>query len=280
MSADLEQALAAKCLTNPAFLSKAIECSRGNQVHDNYLPHPHLSHIEALSTHVFDGATLERLRLFSGLMTKVKHNPLREEIPKTFKLLSLLGLEISFFSFLSIPYVEMKATHGKLERDQQLDFFACHLIRFFESNQSVTTTAVTDVLRHELCLYRARMSRHAAIPHQQRRFGAVRRLGFFETHSYETDVVKLCSSIERHSDGLPVNYEPCILAYSKTGQTPLVTVSKIDQLARLVFSLVNDYSTSDEIGMALGGLGLAEIKGADLNDFFEEATSLGFLTID
>src|SRR5215470_2056585 len=103
---------------------------------------------------------LDALRKFAGLATKVRHNGLREDLPQTFRLLNVAGLEIDVFA----AYASFCASEGRRYADtaearaQDLLSFLEHWLDF----DILTHALLWDVIRYELAL--TRLSRLAASP--------------------------------------------------------------------------------------------------------------------
>ena len=99
-----------------------------------------------------DTIDLEALWKFAGLTTKVRHNGLRADIPLTFRLLNIAGLEIEVFgayaSFHAVesfgPTVQQRIDDLLLFLEQWLDF------------DKHEHAILWDLIRHEVALARLR----------------------------------------------------------------------------------------------------------------------------
>jgi hypothetical protein len=97
-----------------------------------------------------DTIDLAALWKFAGLTTKVRHNGVRQELPMTFRLMALAGLEIEIFA----SYATFCASKGQRfagtpeGRTRDLITFLEHWLDFRLANH----TLVWDVIRHERAL--------------------------------------------------------------------------------------------------------------------------------
>jgi len=95
------------------------------------------------------GIDLAALRKFAGMTVKVRHNALRDELPLTFRLLNVAGLEIEVFS----AYAAFRASHGGLaptteERTRDLLAF----LEGWLDRDRREHTMLWDLIRHEHAL--------------------------------------------------------------------------------------------------------------------------------
>jgi hypothetical protein len=277
MNADLTQTLVAKCLTDPAFVSTTLGLSHraSDELHNVSDIDADTEQREAIA--ILGAATLERLRLFQGLITKVKHNPLRAIIPYTFRFLVAIRCEIAFFASYSIPYVDAR-TMGPLTVDKQLDLLDQHFSLFFDSQPLDIRRAACEVLRHELCVRRVRIASEAN--DRRYRTASVRWRGSFETQSFETDVLSICANLNKGQFTPPIDAGVRRLAYWRTSGATAVSVCEIDEVTSLIFSLVDGLRTVENIADVLNTMGLFDIEAADLSNFFADAVGRGFVEIN
>lgn len=99
---------------------------------------------------------LDALWKFAGLTTKVRHNGLRGDLPLTFRLLNVAGLEIEVFA----SYGSFRASEGKSyastseARSQDLLMFLEHWLDLDNHAHAL----LWDLMRHEMTLARLRKS--------------------------------------------------------------------------------------------------------------------------
>jgi hypothetical protein len=95
-----------------------------------------------------------RLRQFAGFLTKVRHNALRGEVPRTLRLLQESGLEIEFFARYAKPFSELRA--GNASKDARIAALVQALHDYPGRKRSMRL--VRAVARHEhLCWSLARL---------------------------------------------------------------------------------------------------------------------------
>jgi len=97
---------------------------------------------------------LDALWKFAGLTTKVRHNGLRGDLPLTFRLLNVAGLEIEVFA----SYASSRAAEGRSYASTS-EARSQDLLMFLEQWLDVDNHAhalLWDLMRHELTLSRLR----------------------------------------------------------------------------------------------------------------------------
>ena len=132
MAHDDVQALVAHCLADPMFLERARKGTDGAPA----------DVIRAAA--VFGSQGLDRLALVRGLMTKVKHNGLKRVVPHTMGLLDKLGLELTYFTWVSVAYVRRRRL-GPIPTPEFLHFFREQLARFLTEKRVPEKDTETQV---------------------------------------------------------------------------------------------------------------------------------------
>jgi hypothetical protein len=105
-----------------------------------------------------EGVDLDALWKFAGLTTKVRHNGLRGDLPLTFRLLNVAGLEIEVFA----SYASFQANEGRgyaptaEARSRELSMFLEHWLDFDKREHAL----LWDLIRHEVTLARLRKTCH------------------------------------------------------------------------------------------------------------------------
>src|SRR5580700_3631480 len=84
---------------------------------------------------------------FAGLSEKVRHNPCREDLPLTFRILSLSGLEIDLFRCYAPTSFERRRRGLNVTADR-LEGLA-NFVEQWAPASDPARTLVRDVLRHE-----------------------------------------------------------------------------------------------------------------------------------
>ena len=87
---------------------------------------------------------LDAIEMFRGFLTKVRHNAVRAEMPRTLRLLQQAGLEIEFFRAYAQEFAEIRGA-AKAKRIAAL---AAALARFAETHEAARH--VSRVAHHEM----------------------------------------------------------------------------------------------------------------------------------
>jgi hypothetical protein len=95
---------------------------------------------------------VERIRRFSGFITKVKHNDLWEHFPYTRLLMRRLGLELEVFTVYRHEHQRLQA-EGRQDRWARIDRFLAFLDRHLGELGGPGAAALADVARHERLLW-------------------------------------------------------------------------------------------------------------------------------
>jgi hypothetical protein len=94
----------------------------------------------------------ERLALFAGFITKVRHSDLFEHLPGTLALLRLFGVELEVFR----DYFLDHDPQPRGDTDAKLVAVLAHLARFSATRRGRAVAGLRDVLAHERCLWEVR----------------------------------------------------------------------------------------------------------------------------
>jgi hypothetical protein len=101
---------------------------------------------------------LNALWKFAGLTAKVRHNGLREDLPLTFRLLNVAGLEIEVFSSYA-SYIASQGGHYADSVEARAEALLSFLEQWLDFKQHAHAL-LWDLMRHETAL--SRLSRSAA----------------------------------------------------------------------------------------------------------------------
>ena len=93
---------------------------------------------------------LDKIRHFAGLATKVRHNDLRLEVPKTLKLLDLMGMSIELFAAYAGPAAVLREA-GKKSKSDRLRSLVSFLDGWLDRSKPAHALA-WDMLRHETAI--------------------------------------------------------------------------------------------------------------------------------
>ena len=93
---------------------------------------------------------IEALWKFAGLITKIRHNSLRSDLPLTFLALNCTGLEIEIFANYSLRHTALKAAKPNSNEEKSNS-----LVKFLECWLNLTIpdhALIWDIIRHEHAL--------------------------------------------------------------------------------------------------------------------------------
>lgn len=213
---------------------------------------------------------LEALRKFAGLTAKVRHNGLRADLPLTFRLMNVAGLEIEVFA----AYASSRASQGgryadtTAARAQDLLNFLEHWLDFERHEHAL----LWDLLRHELALAQlgrlnapadrldepARDSTAAApAVRRARRAPSVPRVcGHVVLHEMRCDPRRVGAMLWEKSPRLcEVELGTFHFCYWRAGGADEIHILQLDELGFYLLTLADGVRTTAEIGRMLGGGG-------------------------
>ena len=277
MNHDEVQLLAARCLTEPTFLTKALELARAGRL-TTTLEIPQLNLDEVSAATVFGLEELQRLELFCGFITKVKHGGVRKILPATLRLIGHLDMELGFFVEFSKVYARARAG-GPVPMEAHLLLLEEHLLPYLKHLSTSDRVLVRDVFLHEKALWQAARAQGEADGRDSEEGIAWR--GRLLVQRFSTDVVAVCQALRqlafRH--GSYATDSDHLLAYWRAWEVTSVSMFEIDQLTALIFSEVDGNRTIPDIAASLVRKGLPEITEQELGDFFEEAAVRGLVRL-
>lgn len=96
------------------------------------------------------GLDLARVRAISGLIAKVRHNPMRARLPITFHALSAIGADIEFFANYAPSFTERR--RAGIDEAARLDGLVDALLDWLRPDECDDHRIVHDVLTHELAI--------------------------------------------------------------------------------------------------------------------------------
>ena len=256
MSTDILHRVIARCLTDPKFLA---EMTRDREAAVNHLDLDAESRLEVLQL------DFDRIEKFCGFITKVRYNPLRAELPQSFKLLSFLREEVSFFTMHFESFMILRQ-EGMLTPQQRAHSFRNGLIQYLERAKPPYMDIVREVVTHESILWDLREIAHhrartneVVAKHQtghtleQRPSPTTipRLRGHFQSASYYVDVRAAISGLRAGTfDPAQVPALNHMLGYWLDSAGP-IQLFEIDPLTALLFSKADGHSTVSEIAIHL-----------------------------
>src|SRR5262249_48643132 len=205
---------------------------------------------------------LDALWRFAGLTVKLRHHALREELPSSFRLMNLAGLEIELFASYASERAAQGARLAPTTEGRTLD-----LLVFLEGWLDRDNTAhalLWDLIRHERALGRLARDAPAVGPSPGPRRGepptapaadVVPRIrGEIVLHEMTSDPQAVARALEdSRPDLAAIPRTQSRACYWRTDAGPEVTIVLLDELAFGALSLVDGKRTTAEIYRALGG---------------------------
>ncbi len=169
---------------------------------------------------------LDALWKFAGMTIKLRHKALREELPSTFRLISLAGLELELFAAYASHRAERNATLATTSeaRIRELIEF---LDRWLDRTQPAQAF-VWDLVRHERAL--ARFAKTATAVGSSPRLSAVRPPGARMVQVSDPLVPRISGEIELHE----MSTDPRAILRTLHAPTPAIADISLD-LGRLCY---------------------------------------------
>ncbi|HEX8178054.1 MAG TPA: hypothetical protein VF525_00785 [Pyrinomonadaceae bacterium] len=234
-----------------------------------------------------DALDLDALWKFAGLTAKVRHNGLRADLPLTFRLLHVAGLEIEVFA----AYAAFRTAGGARYADttaaraQDLSNFLEHWLDFTRREHAL----LWDVLRYELAL--ARLSKltapvqlaapapgltsAASLPARPRAASVPRVCGHISLHEMRCDPRQVAALLQEKSPRLAdVTMGSRYFCYWRQGAAAELHILELDELGFYLLSLADGQHSVADLSRLIGG-GSRPAKG--LLTALGELASVGIL---
>jgi hypothetical protein len=199
---------------------------------------------------------LDALRKFAGLTVKVRHNGLREELPLTFRLMNVAGLEIEVFS----AYAASRAAEGRgyapTTEGRTLDLIA-FLERWLDRERR-EQALLWDMIRHEHALARlakAPPSPACAANGRAPSAASVPRLcGAIVLHEMQSDPREVAAALRQSRPPLgEIALELRYLCYWRPGGASEIDIVELDAFGFYALSLVDGARSAADLSEAMGG---------------------------
>jgi len=210
-----------------------------------------------------DALDLNALWKFAGLTAKVRHNGLRTDLPLTFRLLNVAGLEIEVFA----SYASSAAAAGRRYADtsegraQDLLFFLEQWLDFDRREHAL----LWDLIRYELALTRLGRSAAAinALPANQplgqrlaqpRAKSVPRVCGEIILHEMSCDPRLVGAKLQEKSPRLDdVSDGTFHFCYWRRDATAEIHILQLDELGFYLLSFVDGTQSAADLSRLLGG---------------------------
>lgn len=229
-----------------------------------------------------DDLDLDALWKFAGLTAKVRHNGLRRDLPLTFRLLNVTGLEIEVFA----SYACFRAAAGAPYADT-LDARAQDLFSFLEhwlDCEKHEHALLWDLIRHELAL--AQLSKlttlastvRSSVKSAPRAATIPRVCGEIILHEMRSDPrevsAKLHEKSPRLADLSPGAFTFC---YWRRDATAAMHILQLDELGFYLLSYADGKRSAADLSQLLGG-SRRPVRG--LLHALTELAAVGILTLE
>jgi hypothetical protein len=197
---------------------------------------------------------LTALRKFAGLTVKVRHNQLREDLPLTFRLMNVAGLEIEVFS----AYAAFRAPHGFAATTGQrmLDFMA--FLEAWLDCKRREHAMLWDLIRHEHALARLTKEVASTATDADRRGPSARSLprvsGAIVLHEMQCDPRQVAAALELSRPALDgVAFGSRNVCYWRPGSAAEVHIIELDDFGFCALSLVDGVRSVADLSEAMVG---------------------------
>ena len=206
---------------------------------------------------------LDALWKFAGLTVKIRHNALRDELPATFRLITLAGIEIELFACYASDRAARRARFAPTTEGRTLDLMA--FLEGWLDRDDCAHALLWDLVRHERALTRlGRTAPAVGSSPDLRGVGVVqvasavdvvaRVRGEIVLHEMTSDPQAVAAAL--HTAGLELAAIPrkqTHVCYWRAEASPEVNILQLDELAFGTLSMVDGKRTAAELYRALGG---------------------------
>lgn len=228
---------------------------------------------------------LDQVRLFSGLVTKVRQNDIRYSLPLTFQLMDVFKISIEVFASYAEPASALRKAGKKSRAEKILALF--EFLDGWLDHENRDHALIRDIIRHERALFDLGDGQAAMTAQPDNATGA-RRLSI-------RSVPQRCVSVSHHEMSCNplelaqmLRSSRCDLASLTRGQffyvyrwdnrNACVSVDEIDELGFVLVDLADGARSLTEIAAFLRRAGVA-LKAEDLRGTVRDMIDSGILTL-
>jgi hypothetical protein len=229
---------------------------------------------------------LDALWKFAALTVKVRHHALRDDLPASFRLMSVAGLEIELFTGYASDIATRRARFAPTTEGRMLD-----LLVFLEGwidHENWAHVLLWDLIRHERAI--GRLARTAPVvgsspdlwragePLPTPAADLVPRIrGEIVLHEMNSDPRVTTAVLQADAPDLAaISRAPARRCYWRTDAGPDVTTLSLNRLGFAVLGLVDGTRTVAELQRALGG---GRRPSASLLRVLSELQTLGVIVL-
>jgi len=209
---------------------------------------------------------LEALWKFAGLTAKIRHRGLREQLPATFRLLSITGLEVDVFAAHASARAERDAPLATTNEVRARDLIA--FLDGWLDRSDPMHALLWDLIRHERALVElgrrapaVGSSPHLRSPVRGTALAATaaaipRVQGDIVLHQMTSDPQTLTAALQDRFPELgALPRGPGFHCYWRAEDTPQIAILQLDQLGYRMLALVDGTRSAAGVYVGLGGTG-------------------------
>jgi hypothetical protein len=203
---------------------------------------------------------LDALWKFAGLTIKVRHNGLRDDLPLTFRLMSVAGIEIDLFAAYAGARAAAGARLAPTTEGRTLELIA-FLAGWLDRDDPVHAL-LWDVIRHERAvaqLARATLAPAGSAPVPAARATArtvPRVRGELVLHEMTCDPRAVAGALHASLPRLAaIPRAPAYLCYWRADAAPAIAILTLDALGFYALSRIDGSATAAAVHRAVGGAG-------------------------
>ena len=228
---------------------------------------------------------LDALWKFAGLTAKVRHNGLRPDLPQTFRLLNVAGLEIEVFASYASSRAAAGAPYANTSeaRAQDLCSFLEHWLDFDKHEHAL----LWDMLRHELALMQL-SKRTAMVPvssslrstakNKSRATSVPRGCGEIILHEMRSDPRVVEARLQEKSPRLgQVSLGTFHFCYWRRNATAELHILQLNELGFYLLMFADGQRTAADLSRLLGGRGK---PASGFLQALDELVAVGVITLD
>jgi hypothetical protein len=223
---------------------------------------------------------LERMRLFAGLATKVRHNDVRLALPLTFRLLDLLGISIDAFAGYAARAAALRKANQK-SKAAKIAALSAFLDDWLERTDA-QHALVRDLMRHERSLHElgtASAARGAASHAKVSSASLPRRCEPMMHHEMSCHPLELARALgAAKADLAGLERGRFLYVYRRSEGDARLSVEMIDELGFVLIELADGTCSVGRMRTVLRQAGVA-VAAADLRRAVQDLIDSGFLTL-
>lgn len=232
-----------------------------------------------------DKLDLDALWKFAGLTAKVRHNGLRADLPLTFRLLNVAGLEIEVFASYASFQAAYSRRYGDTTEARAQDLL-CFLQGWLDYDRR-EHVLLWDLIRHELALKQlsrlvegasAMPAKIAAQQLVRRTTDVPRVCGDVVLHVMRSDPQLVGRMLEAKSPRLDdVSLGSFHVCYWRNSRTVEICIVQLDELGFYLLSLADGMRSISDLSCLMGG---SRRPARGFLKALEKLEAVGILTFD